>query len=146
MNTILGCLHVLVILPISELSTRIISLPVMFLNNFECFFFKLWCICFGCFFFSDNPFLSNPGYYNYYITFLMQFKITKTRFLLIPLTYTNVIEKIDGVIRNGQSRETCNIGYTRHKTKTNNNKTKTKKNNTTQYALDTTLRKQTQIM
>ena len=34
---------------------------------------------------------------------------------------------MEGTIKNGQSRETGNIGYTRHKTKTNQNKNKTKK-------------------
>ena len=37
------------------------------------------------------------------------------------------------------TRETGNIGYTRHRTKKKPNK------NTTQYALDTTMRKQIQI-
>ena len=44
----------------------------------------------------------------------------------------------EGVIKNGQSRETGNIGYTRHTTKTN--KTKTQCN-----VLDTTIQKQNQI-
>jgi hypothetical protein len=43
----------------------------------------------------------------------------------------NVREKTEGVIKNGQSRETGNTGNTRHKTKT--------KQNTTQYALDTNI-------
>ena len=43
-------------------------------------------------------------------------------------------------MKNGQSRETGNIGHARHKTKTKTNK------NTTQYVLDTTNRKQTQIL
>jgi hypothetical protein len=38
-----------------------------------------------------------------------------------------------GAIKKGQSRETGNIGHTRHNT------------NTTQYMLDTTIPKQTQI-
>jgi hypothetical protein len=37
-----------------------------------------------------------------------------------------MLEKTEGAIKNGQSRETGNIGYIRHKTKTN----KTKKQNT----------------
>ena len=41
----------------------------------------------------------------------------------------------DGAIKDGQSRETGNIGYTRCKTKTNKTK------NTTQYVLDTTIHK-----
>jgi len=40
---------------------------------------------------------------------------------------------------NRQSRETGNIGYTRHGTKTD------KAKNTTQYVLDTTMRKETEI-
>ncbi len=50
-----------------------------------------------------------------------------------------MLEKTDAAIKSGQSRETGNIGYTRHKTKTN----KIKK--TAQYALDTTICKQYQI-
>ena len=46
--------------------------------------------------------------------------------------------KIEGAIKNGQSRETGNIRYTRRR-QTN------WKNNTAQYALDTSIRKQTQI-
>ena len=40
-----------------------------------------------------------------------------------------MIEKTEGVIRNGQSKDTGNIGYTKHrggKIKKNNTKTKTK--------------------
>jgi len=48
-----------------------------------------------------------------------------------------MLENTEGAIKNGQSRETVNIGYTKHKANT----TKT----TTQYVLDTTIRKQTQI-
>ena len=46
-------------------------------------------------------------------------------------------ENTEGEIRNGQSRETGNIGYTRRKKKT--------QKTTTQYVLDTTIRKQIQI-
>ena len=49
------------------------------------------------------------------------------------------VRETKGAMKNGQSRETGNIGYTRHKTKTNKTK------NTTQYMLGTTIRKQTQI-
>ena len=35
---------------------------------------------------------------------------------------------MEGAIKNGQSRETGNIGYTRHKTKTNQNKKNPQKN------------------
>ena len=45
-------------------------------------------------------------------------------------------ENTEGTIKNGQSRETDNIG---HKMKTNKTK------NTRQYVMDTTIRKQTQI-
>jgi hypothetical protein len=51
-----------------------------------------------------------------------------------------MLEKTEGAIKNGQSRETGNIGYTRQR------QTKHKKYNTLQYALDTVLRKQTHIM
>jgi hypothetical protein len=37
-----------------------------------------------------------------------------------------MLEKTEGAIENGQSRDTGNIGYTRHRTKTN----KTQKHNT----------------
>ena len=43
-----------------------------------------------------------------------------------------MLEKTEGAIKNGQSRQTGNIGNTRHKTKTN-------KNNNTH--LDTTIHK-----
>ena len=36
-----------------------------------------------------------------------------------------MLEKPEGVIKNGQSRETGNIGYTRHKMKTNKIKNNT---------------------
>jgi hypothetical protein len=39
-----------------------------------------------------------------------------------------MLEKTEGQIKNGQSRNTVNIGYTKHQTKTN--KTKTQHNNT----------------
>ena len=39
-----------------------------------------------------------------------------------------MLEKTEGAIKNRQSRETGNIGYTRHRTKTN--KTKNPKHNT----------------
>jgi len=48
-----------------------------------------------------------------------------------------MLEKTDGTIKNGQSREAGNTGLTRHKAKTNKN--------TSQYVFDTTMRKQTQI-
>jgi hypothetical protein len=48
-------------------------------------------------------------------------------------------EENTGGIKKGQSIETGNIGYTRRR------KTK-QKHNTTQYVLDTTMHKQTQIM
>jgi hypothetical protein len=40
-----------------------------------------------------------------------------------------MIEKTEEAIKNGQSRETGNIGYTRHRTMTNKQKTKTKHRN-----------------
>ena len=50
--------------------------------------------------------------------------------------FTYALENAEGEIKNGQSRETGNIGY--------NIRTQTKQN-TTQYVLDTTMRTQTQI-
>jgi len=47
-----------------------------------------------------------------------------------------MLENTEGTIKKGQSRETGNIGYTRGR-QTNKN--------TTQYVLDTTIYKQTQI-
>jgi hypothetical protein len=49
-----------------------------------------------------------------------------------------MLENTEDAIKNGQSRETGNPGYTRRR-KTKHNK------NTTQYGLDITIRKQTQI-
>ena len=46
-----------------------------------------------------------------------------------------MLEKTEGSIKNEQSRETGNIGYTRRR----------QTNHTTQYVLDTTIRKQTKI-
>jgi hypothetical protein len=48
-----------------------------------------------------------------------------------------MLEKTEGAIKNGQSRDTGNIGYTGRR--------QTKHKYTTQYVLDTTVRKQTQI-
>jgi len=50
-----------------------------------------------------------------------------------------LLENNEGAIKNEQSRETGNMGYTKQNTMTNKTK------NTTQYVLDTTMRKQTQI-
>jgi len=50
-----------------------------------------------------------------------------------------MLEKTKWAIKNRQSRETGNTGYTRNSTKTK------KTENTTQYVLDTTIHKQTQI-
>ena len=47
----------------------------------------------------------------------------------------STLENTEGAIKNGQSRETGNIGYE-----------VTQNKNITQYVLDTTIRKQTQIM
>jgi len=49
-----------------------------------------------------------------------------------------MLEITEGAIKNGQSRDTDNIEYTKHMTKTNITK------DTTQYVLDTTTRKHTQ--
>jgi len=49
-----------------------------------------------------------------------------------------MLENTKGAVKNGQSRETGNKGYTRRR------KTK-QKHNTTQYVLDATIHKQTQI-
>ena len=54
-----------------------------------------------------------------------------------------MLETTEGAIKNGQSRDTGNIGYTRRrKTKTQHNTTQ---HNTTQYVLDTTMHIQTQV-
>jgi len=47
------------------------------------------------------------------------------------------LENTEGAIQNAQYKETGNIGYTRLQ--------KTKQKNTTQYVLDITIRKHTQI-
>ena len=58
------------------------------------------------------------------------------------------LDNTQGSIKNGQSRESGNIGYPRRRKDRNwqhrVHKTKIKKN-TRQYVLDTTIRKQTQI-
>jgi hypothetical protein len=43
-----------------------------------------------------------------------------------------MLEKTEGATKNGRSRDTGNIGHTRHRTKTNNNNNKKPKHNTTQ--------------
>ena len=50
-----------------------------------------------------------------------------------------MLENSEGAIKNGQSRETSKIWYTRRR------KTNTTNTNTPQYVLDTTMRKQTHI-
>jgi hypothetical protein len=50
-----------------------------------------------------------------------------------------MLENTEGEIKKRQSRQTGNIRYTRRRKEEKQNK------NTTQYALDTTIRKQTQI-
>jgi hypothetical protein len=58
------------------------------------------------------------GFFLFENVIYMQFNLIFTWLL-----YTNVREtRRDNQIKNGQSRETGNIGYTRHKTKTNKNK------------------------
>ena len=52
--------------------------------------------------------------------------------------FKKTLENTEEAIKNGQSRDTSNIGYTRRR------KTK-QKHNTTQYVLDTTIHKPTQI-
>ena len=47
------------------------------------------------------------------------------------------LENTEGGIKNGQSRKTVNIGYTRRR--------QTKQKHITQYVLNVTIRKQTQI-
>ena len=48
-----------------------------------------------------------------------------------------MLENIEGAIKNGQSRENGNIGYTRKKTKTNKTKTKHNMCWTPQYSTNT---------
>jgi hypothetical protein len=50
-------------------------------------------------------------------------------YLRVPGLSTYPLEKIEGVIENGQSRDTGNSGHTRHRTKTN----KTQKDKTTHH-------------
>jgi hypothetical protein len=65
-----------------------------------------------------------------------------------------MLDNVEGAIKHGQSRETSNLGYTRHRTKTYKtktiiqyvldttiHKTQTTTNNTTLYVLDTTIHK-----
>ena len=53
---------------------------------------------------------------------------------MILVSGKETLDNTCGAIKNRQSRETGNIGYTKHKKKT--------KTNTTQYVLDTMMRKQ----
>jgi hypothetical protein len=46
----------------------------------------------------------------------------------VAYQYTK-LKKMEGAIKNGQSRDTGNIGHTRHKTKTKKKKTKDKTEN-----------------
>ena len=46
-----------------------------------------------------------------------------------------MLDNVEGAIKHGQSRETRNLGYTRHRTKTYKTKT------IIQYVLDTTIHK-----
>jgi hypothetical protein len=46
-----------------------------------------------------------------------------------------MLDNVEGAIKHGQSRETSNLGYTRHRTKTYKTKT------IIQYVLDTTIYK-----
>ena len=49
--------------------------------------------------------------------------IAKTESAFLSIEFDNsMLEKIIGAIKNEQSRETGNIGYTRHKPKTNKTK------------------------
>jgi hypothetical protein len=61
-------------------------------------------------------------------------KIVAHRNMAYTWIYKYTLEKTKGAIEKGQSRETGNIGYTRHRTKTNKTKNitqKTKKMNNT---------------
>ena len=75
---------------------------------------------------------------NLFIKFEIQWRITIWTMLLEVVRRSISLKNTEGVTKNGQSRETGNIRYTKHKTKINK-----AKNNTTQYVLDTTIRKQT---
>ena len=58
-----------------------------------------------------------------------------------------MLEKTEGVIKKGQSRETGSIWYTRRRQSRETGSIEDEeRQNTTQYVLDTTMRKQTQIM
>jgi hypothetical protein len=57
----------------------------------------------------------------------------------LPIFFNNNkinVRETQGAINNGKSRETGHIGHIRHKKETNKTK------NTTQYLLDTTMRRQ----
>jgi hypothetical protein len=76
---------------------------------------------------SDSPHAFLVQMFNIYCICKNDFYLKKNSDI-INVRYT------EGAIENEQPRETGNIGYLRHKTKTN----KTKQN-TTQYVLDTTI-------
>jgi hypothetical protein len=48
-------------------------------------------------------------------------RVIKKLIPIMPLQIERYVFQLKpkGAIKNGQSRETCNIGYTRHRTKTN---------------------------
>ena len=52
---------------------------------------------------------------------------TGVNILYLEKSYKQTLEKPEGGIHNGQSREIGNIGYTRHTTKTNQTKNTTQK-------------------
>jgi hypothetical protein len=62
-----------------------------------------------------------------------QFSVTHTKLRLIKYT----LENIGGAFKNGQSSDTSNIGYTRHRTKTRKRK-KGQHNNLKRWATPTT--------
>ena len=53
--------------------------------------------------------------------------VTLSKSKVNPLLYEQSLEKTEGAIKNGQSRETANIGYTRQTTKTHTTKITTQK-------------------
>jgi hypothetical protein len=71
-----------------------------------------------------------------WMMFVLSIKVLKLLRSTILFIAQKTLENSEGVIKNEQFRETGNKGYTRRRQT---------KQNTTQYVLDTTMRKQTQI-
>jgi hypothetical protein len=58
----------------------------------------------------------------YVICVCLHTVLSNTYYVVVLFCLSSINENTEGAIKNGQSRETGNIGYTRHKVKTNKTK------------------------